>query len=424
VNNDGVESLQPAVAGPVLAYAEVSDLRVQVAEQQVQLSWTQPAKVVRVEIRRGVDQVPPVPTQPGVAIPGSVLVPIFQPGKLIDTNLVNERTYGYRVSCVFKRPDGTDFVTRGEAVLATPAIPPPSIGGIRLEQTARGVVLRWQNPDKSQVVILRTATQPQLSINQCIPLTELDTIGSRVLGVLSEAVHDPAPDPEAPFYLFFTVNKSQGRLCGIGQYMEIAAAGAREQEEHLHINWNWPPGCQAVLFRPLKDGMTDPAKVKGKQIDRQATHRSGAVRIALTKLTNGEHRFHIQCLPPEGDLTRLAGPGVTVRHVVHRTLHVSWYLKKTKTWTWKGPSTRTQIVVVPERRLEKVDRLVLVGKINRYPEHINDGQHLLEWEPESGEHTLDVPAMKAIDGTVYCRLFADPSEGITMIDPSIDECTL
>lgn len=422
INADGVESLQPATVGPILAHAEVSELRVHVAEQQVELTWKQPNNLVRVEVRRGVDQVPPAPLQPGVAIPGSVLVPVVQPGRLIDTNLTNDRTYGYRVSCVFRRPDGSEMVTRGEAVLATPAVPPPTIHNIAFEAIGQGLALQWDNPDGAQVVVLRTDTLPSgLSVNQCVPLAAVDTLGKRVVGVLSDSVTDPAPDPASPFFLLFTVNRSQARLCGINRYLEVSGAQAQEVDDALHVNWRWPPDCKAVLFRVLSKATSDPSAVRGKRIDRQASHRSGGVKLPLSKLPNGEHRFHIQCLAPEGDPRYLAGPGVTVRHHVRRMVTISWHLRRRTSLFRKA---RTELLVHPERKLESVERLVLVGKINRVPRDIDDGDRLLEWHPTGAEECLDLPVKSSGDGVYFCRLFAEPGDGITIIDPDIEECQL
>jgi hypothetical protein len=144
------------------------------------------------------------------------------------------------------------------------------------------------------------------------------------------------------------------------------------------------------------------------------------VRIQLDKLGNGKHRFHVQCLTAENDSSRLAGPGVVIEHLVNRTLHVAWSLRKTRNWF----SSRTEVVVQPERDLEGVDRFVLVTKVNRMPAKITDGDSILEWEPEPGEHAREVQVPKSGEGTIFCRLFAEPGEGITMIDPPIDECSL
>jgi hypothetical protein len=421
IHADGLESLQPATVGPILSHAEVTELRVQVAEQQVELTWKQPDHLVRVEVRRGIDQVPPAPSQAGVVIPGSVLVPVVQPGRLIDTNLTNDRTYGYRVSCVFRKPDGSEMVTRGEAVLATPAVPPPTINNIAFEPIGQGLALQWDNPDRAQVVVLRTDTLPAgISVNQCIPLATLDTLGRRLVGVLSDSVNEPVPDASYSYFLLFTVNRSQARLCGISQFLEVSEAQAEERNDALHVHWKWPPGCKAVLFRVLGKSITDASKVPGKRIDRQASHRSGGVKLPLSKLPNGEHRFHIQCLAPEGDPRFLAGPGVTVRHQVRRMVTISWQLRRRNRLFRR----RTELLVHPERKLDSVERLVLVGKINRVPRNIDDGDRLLEWNPSGEEECLNLPARSSDDGVYFCRLFAEPGDGITIIDPDIEECQL
>ena len=162
---EGLSSV-PSQIGPGLATAEVSGLSPPAGRSAGDADVENNGAGEAVGIFRGDREVPPRRPPPRPPATGCCCSPT-RDGTLIDTGLTNEQAYGYRVCCVYQGPNGKEVVTRGEAVLLTPAALPPLITGLGAELRGGRLRLRWQNPAGATIVVLRHPV-PQGQGRRCV----------------------------------------------------------------------------------------------------------------------------------------------------------------------------------------------------------------------------------------------------------------
>lgn len=415
--SEGQPSRQPARYGPVLALGEVGDLKARAADKQVSLSWKPPGRVKRIEVRRALGEAPPAPHEAKAqGLPPGELLATPSLSALEDNGLENERTYGYRVCCVFVGPDGKEVTTAGEVTTATPSAPPPLLRDLEATH-GQGLRLAWKGAASAKPLVLRAKALPKLPAGQLLNLVELERLGTRLTRVAAAEAVDPAPSVKEPFYLLFSTNRMHATYCGRAQFVELTELSARVEPERVLLEWAWPPNCRAVrISRGCQD---DPAR--GKTIAREGDAPRGRLELPTEKLSHGTHQFHVRCLLPSEEKMRAAGEGHTATFRVEKRVRLSWSLERGR----KGST----LVVRAEGGLGGLTRLKLMGKINRLPESADDGRPLVDWKPPRDEDVdsqlrLPVSAWEGARGTVYCRLFVEPDDGATVTHPGTKESVL
>jgi hypothetical protein len=420
---DGVRSLQPARCGPVLATGEVDDLEAVPGDGKVTLTWTAPPRVRRVEVRRAEDDVPPPPGTPAAArTPGKLLAP-GQTGGLTDVGLTNGKTYGYRVCCVFVGRDGQETVTIGQAKTAQPCAAPSLLTDVRAE-VRQGLTLSWTNSRKATVVVVRSKNAPSFPPGHPLAASELDALGLKLAQVGMGGATDPAPRPDQPFYLVFATNGLQAIFCGQAQYVELEQVTARVEGEHVVLHWRWPAGCRAVRICHGRKHTGGPFK----EVPRDKNATDGQFRLSLARLSRGEHAFHVRCVIAEEEEHAVAGPGQVAVVQVAKPCEVSWELEK-GSGGFLRRGGETYLVVHVSGDLAGVEWLRLVGRINKPPEDADDGRCLAEWRPQPGKPVkgslrLKVKPYPNARGEVYCCLFAEPPDSVSIEQPGVPDCVL
>jgi len=355
---------------------------------------------------------------------GSLLV-ASEAGRFVDSGLVNDATYGYRVSCVFKHPDGSEVITRGEAITATPCEVPELVGGLEAEAD-KGVKLSWKNPERMQVIILRAGRRPSLRVGDGIAIGALESHGTRLGHVGVTAVHDPAPDPKKPCYLVFSANRFRAVYCGFACYAEITSLAVRVEKSNIVVRWLWPPGCRGaeVSWQTSSEGETQ--DTKATEVVRPENSREGSLVLPVSRAA--QYRFHVQCLPSSGGAPVACGPGKTESVSVGSANRIDWRFRRP--WQrWIGIRKAPTLVIKPNGDLPKMISLRLVGKVNQCPESMTDGHCLAEWRgqpPPNDAGVIEMPMrdLKVVRGKVYCLLFAEPSGSVTIVHPSFEEMLL
>ena len=425
-SENGTVVSSAAHTGPVLAVDEVMDLKATPSSQEVQLSWTVShlSSVKRVEIHRQVADPGRAPTAGGE---GALLV-ATEPDRFVDAGLCNGTTYVYRVRCVFAKLDGTELVTRGDVTKATPFEPPPVVDNIRGD-CASNLTIRWENPHQAEMRVFRGRRAPSVKEGEILPLSGLGALGTILRSVFPESADDSCPDASEPFYSVVSVNQHSASYCGCVQFVEIERLDTTSRNDNIVVEWDWPPNCDEAILQISGPGEKDDSG----EVER--IRRSGPHEVVHCHTSApGRFRVHVQCVVPQGKLTRVAGSGRTDEVSSDVAKRVDWHFRRSHmSWFWRnipvlGRQQTPRLVIVPSGRLQGVRVMRLIGKVNDCPRSPTDGLCLAEWKDESGEvmGEIDLPVKDwpNAGGEVYCLLFVEPEDLVTVVHPTFEDMIL
>ena len=136
-------------------------------------SWVLPANCIGVRILRCQNAIPP--EQPSASC---TIVTERASANFDDTSVSNNRTYGYRLQCVYPYGNGFRY-SEGYTVMLTPEQPPVALKGVTAKIEGRTVYVRWTAPDATQrSVLVRDVTSSSLNnmVGQIIPATDINLI--------------------------------------------------------------------------------------------------------------------------------------------------------------------------------------------------------------------------------------------------------
>lgn len=136
-------------------------------------SWVLPANCIGVRILRCQNAIPP--EQPSASC---TIVTERASANFDDTSVPNNRTYGYRLQCVYPYGNGFRY-SEGYTVMLTPEQPPVALKGVTAKIEGRTVYVRWTAPDTTQrSVLVRDVTSSSVNnmIGQIIPATDINLI--------------------------------------------------------------------------------------------------------------------------------------------------------------------------------------------------------------------------------------------------------
>lgn len=156
-------------------FSELDTKRIRaVADNGVcRFSWVLPTNCIGVRILRSINATPS-------EVPNGNCTVITEraSANFDDTAVTNNRTYGYRLQCVY--PYGNSFrYSEGYTVMLTPEQPPVAIKNVTAKTEGRTVYVRWTTPDTTQrSVIIREVSSISVSnmIGQIIPASDINSI--------------------------------------------------------------------------------------------------------------------------------------------------------------------------------------------------------------------------------------------------------
>lgn len=156
-------------------FSELDVKRVRaVADNDVcRFSWVLPTNCIGVRILRCVNATPPEYPSANCTI-----VTERASANYDDTSVSNNKTYGYRLQCVYPYGNGFRY-SEGYTVMLTPEKPPVALKNVTSRTEGRTVYVRWTSPDTTQrSVLVREVFSSSVSnmIGQIIPATDINSI--------------------------------------------------------------------------------------------------------------------------------------------------------------------------------------------------------------------------------------------------------
>lgn len=156
-------------------FSELDTKRVRaVADNGVcRFSWVLPTNCIGVRILRSINATPS-------EVPSGNCTVITEraSANFDDTAVANNKTYGYRLQCVYPYGNGFRY-SEGYTVMLTPEQPPVAIRNVTARTEGRTVYVRWTTPDTTQrSVIIREVSSASVSnmIGQIIPASDINSL--------------------------------------------------------------------------------------------------------------------------------------------------------------------------------------------------------------------------------------------------------
>jgi hypothetical protein len=403
----GLLSKSAASAGPVDALAEVSTLKAEGASGAVELTFTAPANVSSVIVRRSLAE--PRDHRDGA------LVRLSGPGHAKDDGLRNGQRYHYLVCCGY-RPEGADEVfSPGVRVAAVPDELPDAVGSFEARAEGADVVCTWTPPQHGLVVVVRSSRPHGLSLGARIPAEQVDRLGARIPSGEGRAV-DAQPDVAQPHYSAFTIAGSQAAVgasaaCAVAP--DVSDLRLTAVKEGVILRWAWPKDTALVRIVRRADAWPDgPDDPRAHAIAVSRTEYQAAGSKHVDAIDKGRARLHyVVYAQPAGapGVFFSAGTSAGCRQVIQWEpwMTLRYRLEAADKPPHKGSALR--LVWSSERAFADFSGFVLVASHAGVPASPDDGIELFRWTPQprraDGEHDAFV-SLEPVRRKRWARFFA------------------
>lgn len=247
-DREGVPSNEGAVLPePILILRDVSDLIAQVNDRQVHLSWTPPPNIHEIQVIRAI-------SNPPRSILDGLNIPVLSNDQAVDNSVENERVYYYRVFSKFRDANGKLLTSDGVSIKAIPQIPPSPIDHVEIgangsSSNNREVHLRWDAPEKGDVVVIKSNRPTELEFGSVLRRGDLNQYEGLV-STHADGFRDRLDQPGVFYYLPVVL---LGDVAYIGREQRFASADdvtnlkVQNVGHALRLQWDWPKNCTEAI---------------------------------------------------------------------------------------------------------------------------------------------------------------------------------
>lgn len=159
----------------IIKFSELDEGRIQaIADDGIcRFSWVLPENAIGVRITRSENAIPT--KQPDV---NCTIVSERASANCEDADVINNRTYGYRLQCIYPYDGGFRY-SDGYTVMLTPEKPPVSLKNVNVKTEGRTVYVHWAtNEERQSSVMFREVTSDDVDglVGKNIPASEINSI--------------------------------------------------------------------------------------------------------------------------------------------------------------------------------------------------------------------------------------------------------
>ena len=402
-----VESAGAVAVGPIYLIGEVRDLRVETRAREVDLSWTPPRGAVEVRVLRKRGARPTSP-QDGDRVDAAL-------DHAHDRNLDPERVYHYGIFAVYRTPEGRSIASLGTFATAQPHTPiHPCAAPLVTPEPDGRVLIRWVEPARGMVKILRTAGLPDLP-----PGTRLTP--SQASALVGDWVEVEAPDhtfdtPPAQVVCHYTPLTIWSGTTTVGHPAVYSCVrdpsdlrAARAGGTTVHLRWRWSPhGAQSLVVARRGSpptGPDDPGAVVETVQDADYA-RQGRYTLTLPSGAPGPWHVAVYAVATvDGQPVASPGQEPSARTVVpgpHPEVTISYTFRRGRL-TGRKPA----LVFHTEPPGASIPPMVLVTHPRTVPLSADDGTIVASFP--AGRDGSDFPLPAGVNpARTRARVFADP----------------
>jgi hypothetical protein len=407
----GRASSAPVSSDLAVAAYEVRNLSAAPGDGEVNLSWEPLGERGRVVVER---------CEGSAGTPAPIVSDLTG---VSDRDVVNGRSYTYRVFAEYPGPDGEVIRTDGQAVFAQPVARPKPLESLRVRAGRERVVLEFDPPAVGSVTVFRSAREPDVARGTLVDSSRLSELGEQLPSQGGTAV-DAKPPRGRCFYLPVT---TAGSLAIAGSAVpHIALPEIENTQVVLHgkralVTWSWPDGTTIARVAWRHDRRPEgPGDEAAESVDyRLGEYRdNGGFSIAM-----GEQRsLFVSVFPAsrvDGEIVCAPsiGRGSSAMLRAERKTEVRYSVRRV------GGLRKRLEVEVSEPAEGELPELVLVGREGDIlPRNVSDGEVLARLGGD-GPRSSSLE-LRQLSRPLAVKLFLDSSSAAgshVLFDPMVDD---
>lgn len=345
------------VSDGVLAIKEVEDFSLEAGEGVVKGSWKFSVSEGKIRVLCGSDS----ELRKGLGRE----VKLNNPNSFSDNDLINDKTYSYRVFVEYTDPNGKIISTNGKFASATPIILPKAIERLDIRSENGELYFQWTPPPFGTVNIYRLAQKPQWKCGTLISINSLGQIGT-LLNTKDEGLAiDPTISKSRVYYTPFTI---VGDSVVVGQtksFMpaeEISGLVVEDFESYLLLRWKWSGSFQSVIVAWRHDDYpvdADDKKAVKHKVTRGEYDLNGGFRIPNPQ--QKPYKFSVFTISEnEGRTIYSVGLNSDCRGEArtNSVVKIKYSLKSKGWWKWKS----FVLSLESEENVPSLPELLIVAK--------------------------------------------------------------
>ncbi|GER86255.1 hypothetical protein KDW_04170 [Dictyobacter vulcani] len=394
---EGISASQPALLStPIFLLQDIQDELIEVGNQHIILKWSAPTNVQTIIVIRKENLAPRT-------IDDGQRLMLSENSRLIDTNVLNGRTYYYKIFSQFSN-QGQTLTSAGKVIQARPEAPPAVIMELDIsnERQAQGyrVQLKWKAPSKGKVVILKSKRSTKMAAGEIISIEQLQHHGN-ILEGQGDSLSDEWSNQGIYYY---TPVVSFGGMAYIGAEVhyacidEVKNLRAENLGSALRLQWDWPPTCQEVTLAYTYDGW------HGKMVFSRTITRAEYTNFGYFDIRGEEQQDYFIRITNtiRQDQQIISSAGAQIQARLANKLELSYEIKKALLG-----NKRTLHIYAPTPGT--VPSLSLVVRRDRLPAKKTDGERL--WRIQGPIHikkglSFPLPDRK-YEAYTFCKLYAE-----------------
>jgi len=217
--------------------------------------------------------------------------------KFTDSNLINDKEYFYSIFSIYEDCTGKEYISEGIRISSIPSSPPSPVSDLTYSVSNKRVNLKWTNPSKGNVQIMRSQNTINHSVGSVLSFNEVQSFGNFLPNNSSSSAFFDIDFQGQIILTPFTIHNSNaiiGKEINITSVEEVSNIKSQLSGGKLYLEWIWPAGCDLVQIKYSHDGFPNNGKISNSTIinftKEQYNHNSGYV---INQPANKDYYFTI-----------------------------------------------------------------------------------------------------------------------------------
>ena len=217
--------------------------------------------------------------------------------KFTDSNLINDKEYFYSIFSIYEDCTGKEYISEGIRISSIPSSPPSPVSDLSYSVSSKRVNLKWTNPNKGNVQIMRSQNKINHSVGSVLSFNEVQSFGNFLSNNSNSSAFFDIDFQGQIILTPFTIHNSNailGNEISITSVEEVSNIKSQLSGGKLYLEWIWPAGCDLVQIKYSHDGFPNSGKINNPTsinfTKEQYNHNSGYV---INQPSNKDYYFTI-----------------------------------------------------------------------------------------------------------------------------------
>ncbi|MHC1690661.1 MAG: hypothetical protein AB9833_07490 [Bacteroidales bacterium] len=217
--------------------------------------------------------------------------------KFTDSNLINDKEYFYSIYSIYEDCTGKEYISEGIRISSIPSSPPSPVSDLIYFVSNKRVNLKWTNPNKGNVQIMRSQNSINHSVGSVLSFNEVQSFGNFLSNNSNSSAFFDIDFQGQIILTPFTIHNNNailGKEISITSVEEVRNIKSQLSGGKLYLEWDWPAGCDLVQIKYSHDGFPNSGKINNPTsinfTKDQYNHNSGYV---INQPSNKDYYFTI-----------------------------------------------------------------------------------------------------------------------------------